>query len=147
MEMEHSEPPENIASVNYKAFITGLVGFELTSIKMMFTQPLTDRDNPFWAMGEEQGHQVHRSSSTKGVLQGGSQVAPSACKRLVMTTHCLILKATACFQGVIARIIPRSYSKVLLPGRTTESEKQFASKEQSFIISVSFLLAENGNES
>lgn len=77
----------------------------------MFTQPLTDRHNPLWAMGEEQGQQEHKSSSTKGALERGSQVAPSACKRLVMTTHHLTLKATACFQGVIPRIVPGSYSK------------------------------------
>ena len=44
MEMKHDEPPENIASVNCKGFLTGLVGFEMTSIEMMSTQPLTDHD-------------------------------------------------------------------------------------------------------
>ena len=108
MEMKHDEPPENIASVSCKGLLTGLVGFEMTSIEMMSTQPLSDHDKylSLWAMGEEQeGHQVHKSSSTKVVVDGGSQGAPSACRRLVMTTYHLTLKATACFQGV--RLLPQ----------------------------------------
>lgn len=94
MEMEYDEPPENIASFNYKGFIMGLVGFE-----MMSTQPLTDHNNylPLWAMGEEQeGHQVPKSSFTKAVVEGGSQGAPPVCRRLMKTTNHLILKATTC---------------------------------------------------
>lgn len=109
METEHDEPPENIASFNCRSSITGLVSFEMMSIKMMFTQTLTDHNNylPLWAMGEERdGHQVHKSSSTEAVVEGSSQgVQPPAGKRLVKTTHCLTLKATACFQGV--RLLPQ----------------------------------------
>lgn len=99
-----------------KSFVMGLLGFEMVSIKMASTQPLSDYDNylPVCAMGEVQGgHQVHKSSSTKAVVEEGRQGAPSVCKRLVKTTYRLTLKATTCFQGVRLLLQPRKNHRFL----------------------------------
>ena len=64
------------------------------------------------AMGEEQEeHQVHKSSSTKDVVGGGSQGAPPVCRRLIKTINHLILKATTCFQGVRLSSQPKMHHR------------------------------------